>query len=299
MISDSSLFAKSLRDWRAKNGTHGRMTQEELAARLEVSVDAISKYERAQSFIRGDLEHRLGEKLGWSRDQILACREDWEHRTRRRDANTYRVLDDDLVGALFDGSWHEAGKASIVLAETAFDALREEFAVNQDVFLPIYERYRDHWAAIMKDGQMVAKWTLPFILPEDVKRLRNGTFVEANLSADRIHQPILPGTYYGYCPALVVLPGHEGAASPMLSSFVAFLERLASRDVYLYGIGTVACTAGGVQVCKDLGMAHLCDHELDSRLSIWELSGAAVPGSIFGKRSASLRRAYAREFAPG
>ena len=73
----TSPFARHLRAWREATGQHGRMTQEGLADLLGVSVDAIGKYERSVSFIRGDLEHRLVERLGWSRDEVLACREDW------------------------------------------------------------------------------------------------------------------------------------------------------------------------------------------------------------------------------
>ena len=46
MTEWTSLFAQKLRAHRIGCGEHGRMTQEELAASLDVSVDAISKYER-------------------------------------------------------------------------------------------------------------------------------------------------------------------------------------------------------------------------------------------------------------
>lgn len=55
----TSLFAQKLRSHRIGSGRHGRMTQEELAMILNVSVDAISKYERSLSYIRGDLEYQL------------------------------------------------------------------------------------------------------------------------------------------------------------------------------------------------------------------------------------------------
>ena len=55
MPDQPSLLAQKLRDHRARQGRHGRMTQEELAEALGVSVDAIGKYERSRSYLRGDL----------------------------------------------------------------------------------------------------------------------------------------------------------------------------------------------------------------------------------------------------
>jgi hypothetical protein len=122
--------------------------------------------------------------------------------------------------------------------------------------------------------------------------------MESGLSVDRIHRPILPGRYYGYCTTLVLARGHEAASTLLLSSFVAFLERLAERDVFVDGIGTTSVSPGGAQVCRDLGMVYLGGHEADPSLGIWELPGAAIAGSIFGRRSRAVRRLYATEY-PG
>ncbi len=74
----TSLFAQKLRYHRIDSVGHGRVTQEELAVKLNVSVDAIGKYELSLSYIHGDLEYQLQEKLGWSLEDVVACREDWE-----------------------------------------------------------------------------------------------------------------------------------------------------------------------------------------------------------------------------
>jgi transcriptional regulator with XRE-family HTH domain len=292
----TSLFSRKLRAWRATNGAHGRQTQEELAELLGVSVDAVGKYERSVSFIRGDLEHRLADKLGWSRDQILACRDDWEGRNKSSTRSNYRLLDDTAVKEVFDGSWRRACLASITMADAALGPLPEGLEANEDVFLPIYETYRDHWSAVMHHDEMVAKWTLPILLPEDETLFRAGRLIESELSVERIRQPILPGTYFGYCPALIVCHGHEAAATLLMSSFVRFLERLAERDVFLHGMGTVSCSPGGAQVCRDLGMNRLGNHCLDPDFGVWELHGGAVPDSIFGRRSSLLRRRYSEAF---
>ncbi len=293
----TSLFARKLRAWRAASGSHGRQTQEQLAELLGVSVDSIGKYERSVSFIRGDLEHRLADRLGWSRDEILACREDWEARSRRPDQSIHRLLDEAVVNQVFDGSWRQACLASIEMADAALGPLPDGLEANEKVFLPIYETYRDHWSAVMHNNQMVAKWALPFLLPEDEALFRKGFLIESELSVDRIRQPILPGTYFGYCPALIVCHGHEAASTLLMSSFVRFLERLAERDVLLHGIGTVSCTPGGAQVCRELGMTRLGHHCLDPDFGVWELPGEAVPETIFGRRSSLLRRRYAEAFA--
>ena len=296
MADDVTLFARKLREYRAVNGQHGRMTQEGLAELLGVSVDAIGKYERSVSFIRGDLEHRLLERLGWTREEVLACREDWDILHQKRPGSGYSVLDDAMVDEHFDGSWRDACRASIVFADVELPDLPPELAANEKVFLPIYETYRDCWAAIMFEGQIVAKWSLPFLLPEDVALFRSGQLLESQLSVERIHQPILPGKYYGYCPVLAVRSGHEASSSLLLTTFVNYLEKLAERNIVLSGLGTVTVSPGGAQICKELGLNHIGDHCLNPAFGIWELTGAAVPNSIFGRRSLLVRNCYTAAF---
>ena len=60
-MDNTSLFARKLRAYRTSAGAHGRLTQEALAERLGVSVEAVGKYERSLSYIRGDLEPRLAD----------------------------------------------------------------------------------------------------------------------------------------------------------------------------------------------------------------------------------------------
>ena len=296
MAHRTSLFARKLRAWRACNGVHGRMTQEGLAEKLGVSVDAVGKYERSVSFIRGDLEHRLIDRLGWSRGDIQTCREDWEARQKTPGEGAYRLLDDALVHQLFEGSWTQAIHAMIEMADTELGALPAEFASSQAVFMPVYDAYRTHWAAVMHNGEIIAKWALPFLLPEDEAHFKAGKFIESDLSVDRTHRPILPGTYYGYCTAVIIKPGHEAAGPVLLSSFVRFLEDLAARDILLHGIGTVACSAGGTQMCRDLGMTHLGNHRAIPDFGIWDMPGAAIANSIFGRRSPTLRTLYSETF---
>lgn len=295
MNEHPSLFARKLRDWRARCGEHGRVTQEALVEALDVSVDAIGKYERSVSFIRGDLEHRLSERLGWSRDEILACREDWEAR-HTRNGNKYQVLDEALVNTVFSGSWHRALLDMISYVEGELGEMPDELAANPDVFLQIYKDYPDNWAALLRDDQFVAKWGLLLLRPEEEAAFRQGRLMEAELTAEGLHRPIFPGTCFGYCPALVISKGHEAAASIMLSSFVRFLEDLATRDIFLHGIGSISVSAGGAQICKDLGMTRLTNHFLNSEYGIWELTGRDIANSIFAKRSGLLRRSYSEAF---
>jgi transcriptional regulator with XRE-family HTH domain len=154
------------------------MTQEELAEMLGVNVDAIEKYERSVSFIRGDLERRLSDRPGWSSDVIVRCRLDWQTRQRRPLKKPYRILDDTLVEEILDGSWRDASLASVEMAGAELGVLPQEFGADADVFAPNYETFRDHWGAIMCKNLMVAKWTLPFLLPEDEVLFKAGRLIE-------------------------------------------------------------------------------------------------------------------------
>ncbi|SFC03074.1 helix-turn-helix domain-containing protein [Tropicimonas isoalkanivorans] len=298
MPTSPSLFARKLREWRAANGEHGRMTQEELAERLDVSLDAISKYERSVSFIRGDLEPRLADRLGWRREDILACRQDWEDRrqTAPQARERYRLLDRQVLEDSFGGSQAKAIENALVMARAEFADIPEAMQPQPRLWTEVYLRFPDHWAAVVWQNQIVAKWALPFLCPEDEVRFRDGGLEEETLSADRLHRPLLPGSYFGYSPAVVVLPGHEAASTLQLSSFVRFLEDLASRDVVLHGIGAISVSLGGGRLCRDLGMTRLGSYRIYPSFDVWELPGRVVPMSIFGRRSARLATRYAQAF---
>jgi len=263
---------------------------------LDVSVDAIGKYERSVSFIRGDLEHRLAERLGWSRDNILACRRDWDARRAELPKGDMRLLDESAVTEYFDGSLDRVVQAMLDMVASDFRALPEILRPARETWLPIYRAFPQHWAAVMKGERIIAKWALPFLGPEDEADFREGCLMEAELTAERLHRPLLPGSYFGYCPALYVHPGHEAAASLLLTAFVRFLEDLAAREVLLHGIGTISVSPSGERLCQDLGMRHLCAYRTDPDFGVWELPGAAIPASIFGRRSPRLRQAYGKAF---
>ena len=298
MSDHPSLFAQKLRDWRTSNGTHGRMTQEALADVLGVSVDAIGKYERSVSFIRGDLEHRLAERLGWSREDILACREDWEARQKRSAQGKYRLLDEAVVNKHFGGSWHKAVRAKLKLGQDAFAAMPDEFSPSEEVFLPIYEAFPEMWSAVFCGNQTVALWTLLLLMQEDEDLFRDGRLIETALTVSHIRRPILPGTYFGYSPGLIIDKGHEAAAPMLLSSFVQFLEDLVERDIFLHGIGTASVSTEGEQICRELGMTHLRNHRSVPSFGIWILPGSKIADSVFARRSPLLRRRYAEVFKP-
>jgi len=293
-----SLFARKLRDWRLTSGTHGRMTQEQLAERLGVSVEAIGKYERSLSFIRGDLEQRLADQLGWTRSEILACRADWQARQQNGGTGGYRLLDARLVASVFNDDWAAVSDAAIALAHDSFGPLPPELEVCDTVLHTAYQTFRDHWGAVLHGDRLVAKWAVFFLRPEDEALFKSGQLVETELTADRMHRPLLPGTYYGYCPALIVRPGHEATASLLLSSFVQFLETLAAREIFLHGLGTISCSAGGAQICHDLGMTRLGDYFVSPDYGVWTLPGHAIASSIFGRRSPRLAAQYADLFPP-
>ena len=295
-VATASLFAQKLRAWRAASGLHGRVTQAGLAELLGVSVDAISKYERSLSFIRGDLEHQLADALGWSRDEIIACRQDWDTRQSGPMRDVYRLLDNAVLDDVFGGSRRAAILAGLEIADREFGDLPEEFAPLPETWIPVYEAAPEQWAMVVRGDQIIAKWALPFLLPQDEARFRNGTLAEAELTSDRLRRPILPGMYFGYCPALVVRSGHEAAGPLLVSSFVACLETFARRDVLISGIGTIAVSPAGAQLCSDLGMTHIGNHARHAAFGLWVMEGADIAGSLFGRKSAMLRMRYKAAF---
>jgi biotin operon repressor len=117
------------------------MTQEALAEMLGVSVDAIGKYERSVSFIRGDLEPRLSDALGWSREDILACREDWEIRQHARHGRGYRLLDQSVLDEAFGGSLEAAIVSGLDMADAVVRGVARGFCPFEgDICSDVYGR---------------------------------------------------------------------------------------------------------------------------------------------------------------
>lgn len=298
MTDRHSLFARKLREFRVSGGGHGRMTQEQLADLIGVSVDAIGKYERSLSFIRGDLEHRLVEVLGWSAAEVTECRQDWAERQGGSTRPRLRLLDEEVLAACFGGNHERATEAMMDMLCAEFDSLPSAFAVDRRPWREINLFYRSQWDAVVAGDRIVASWGLPLLRPEDEALFRLGRFTENQLNVDRLHRPLLPGSYFGYCPALVVQPGYEAAAPLLLTSFIRFLEDLMAREIFLHGIGAISVSPRGAALCQDLGMQYLCAHQQDQTYGVWELPGSAIAQSIFGRRSARVAASYRAAFGP-
>lgn len=294
MTASSSIFAEKLRSYRACNGTHGRMSQEQLAELLGLSVDAISKYERSLSYIRGDLEHRLIEKLGWTRDEVVACREDWENRAGGSRAS-YRVLREHEVALEY---------GSIEFADAAVQALELESAHE---FPDGFSACDPIWAKILQDGAMSGVYVMfgdelaahiSLIFLDDVleAKFRECRLVEAEFSLEALRRPVLPGDYFGYCAGVYIAQGHQKSALPLLNGFVKVLEDLAEREVFLMDLAAIAASPIGHQLCKDLSFQFIGPHVNGTGLEFWHLAGVNMPNSLFSRRSPVLKKAYADYF---
>ncbi|SDX94940.1 Helix-turn-helix [Ruegeria halocynthiae] len=294
MTAPSSNFADKLRSYRALNGKHGRMSQEQLAALLGLSVDAISKYERSLSYIRGDLEHLLIERLGWTRDEVVACRQDWENRSSGTHAS-YRVLREHEVAQEY---------GSIEFADAAVQALElasaHEFPDGFSACDPI-------WAEILEDGAMSGVYVMVgdelaahislIFLDEDLEaRFRECRLVEAEFSLGTLRRPVLPGDYFGYCAGVYIAHEHQKSALHLLNGFVKVLEDLVNREVYLKDLAAIAASPIGHQLCKDLSFQFIGPHFNAIGLEFWRLAGENIPNSLFARRSPVLKKAYADRF---
>ena len=294
MSDRMSLFARMLRAHRSGAGAtvQGRMTQEQLAERLCVSVEAVSKYERSLSYVRGDIEARLIEGLGWSAADVAACRQDWvAHHLRPRQAG-YRLLSAEEAEREFGGSRAEVARAIMRLIEREMPEIPNGFGTDDDIWVPILTRFFNHGALVAQGAELVAHSGILFLDEEDSAHFRACAFDETAMSAERLVRPILPGAYYGYCPVVVIARGHEAAAPLLLRSVQRFLEDLAERGVVLEGLGAAAVSAEGRQLCRQMGFERLGPHRAARDCEVWELPGRAIPGSILGRRSPSMAEVY-------
>lgn len=292
MTKWTSLFAQKLRAHRIGRGKHGRMTQEQLAEALGVSIDAISKYERSLSYIRGDFEHRLADGLGWSKEDIIACREDWEAGRSNSTADKYRLLDQVGVQEEFSGSATSVNQAVARMEIGDGESLPNGYSAGDKVWSDIAgDGYLDG-VYVMFGSELVGHVGLIFPGPILEQRFHECWFDEGDLSTDLLKRPILPGEYFGYCPAIYIARGHESAGRLLLSGFVKVLEDLAERDIILRDIGAISVNALGRQLCGDLGLRFHGEHRTYSEFGLWFLPGTEIASSLLGRRSPKLRQAY-------
>lgn len=292
MKSWTSLFAQKLRRHRIGSGCHGRMTQEELAVVLNVTVDAISKYERSLSYIRGDLEHQLQDKLGWSKEDVIACREDWETRRPQQSGSFYRLLKDQEVLDEFDGSASAVCEAIAHMEEDEGHGLPGGFSAADTVWHDIQKSGLISGPYVMFDTEIVGHVGLIYPKPILEREFFDLQFDEGRLAPDLLKRPLLPGEYFAYCPAIYVARGHEKATSFLLSGFVSELEELAKREVFIREIGAISVNGLGRQLCEELGLKYLGTHMRYSGFDVWSMLCSDIPKSIVGRRSSKLREAY-------
>ena len=292
MTTQPSLFAHKLKAHRARAGQHGRMTQEELADLLGVSVDAISKYERSLSYIRGDLEHRLSEHLGWSRDEIIACREDWEA-GRKDPRERYRLFREYNIVDQIDGTVSGVNAAIAKLEESEDVNFPDGYSANDPIWDDIAGGGTLTGAYVMHGDRLVGHTALLFPNETLEARFHAGDLEESHFSLETLKRPILPGTYFAYCPAAYLARLHEAAAPTLLTGFISILEDLIDREILVTGIGAIAVTPTGKQLCTDLGLDNLGLHKIHPEFSLWHLPANRIARSLPGRRSAKIRRAYA------
>lgn len=292
MTDWTSLFARKLREHRANSGDHGRMTQEELAESLGVSVDAIGKYERSLSYIRGDLEHRLVEHLGWGREDVLACRQDWEAGRRSARPQGYRLLRErDILGE-FGGSVSAVNHAVAAMETGGQGELPDGFSARDAIWSDILNAGAMTGAYVMQGPDLVGHVGLVFPAAAIEQRFHDRALEEGALVPDVLKRPILPGLYFAYCPAVYIARGHEAAARLLLSGFVNMLEELAEREILIREIGAISCSALGRQLCEDLGLKRRGAHRRYPDFGVWVFPGEQLAASVVGRRSPKLRQAY-------
>ena len=268
------------------------MTQEELAEKLDVSLDAVSKYERSLSYIRGDLEHRLTENLGWSADEVIACREDWETGRTRQSGPTYRLLNERDALAEFGASVTARNRAIAAMETGDLDSMPDGFSASDSIWIDIATEGVLSGSYVMFGAELVGHVGLIFLGPALERRFRDCRLEEGELSTDLLKRPILPGEYFGYCPAVYIARGHEAAGLLLLSGFVGILEDLAEREVFVREIGAISISKLGRQLCEDLGLRFHGEHRRYSGFGVWTLPGEKFASSILGRRSAKLRTSY-------
>ena len=297
MTNWTSLFAQKLRSHRIGCGEHGRMTQEELAASLDVSVDDISNYERSLSYLRGDIEYKLVEKLGWSRETVLACREDWEAGRPALQASAYRLLNNLEVLDEFDGSASAVTQAVATMETEGSNGLPSGFSASDTIWRDIQNEGRLSGPYVMQGSVLVGHVGLIFPGSALEERFHECRFDEGEVTPELLKRPILPGEYFAYCPAIYIAQGHEAAARLLLSGFVTELEGLARREIFIREMGAISVNALGRQLCEDIGLRFLGNHERYPDFGIWIIPGHEIATSILGRRSLKLRRAYGNQFS--
>lgn len=287
-----SLFSQKLKEYRVKNGRNGRMTQEELAEELNVSVDAIGKYERSLSFIRGDLEYRLTEVLGWSREDVIACRRDWEASQSAPEKQSYRlVLNRDILSE-FQNDPVLVSEAIAALEIGDENDVPVGFAADHPVWCDLQRAGCVFGSYVMLGSRLVGHAGLMFPGLQIERAFLDRRLDESELKPELFKRPILPGQYFAYCPEISLATGHEHAARLLLSGYVKLLEDFAEQEVIVRTIGALSINAMGRQLCEDLGLHYLGSHRTYSDFGVWTMSAKKIAASVLGRRSPRLCKAY-------
>lgn len=215
-----------------------------------------------------------------------------------KDRRSYLVVDEKTVR---EWGWtpEYQVKQCMELDYETIDHITPEHEGDIAQWVSIIREHGQTWRILVDDNQqIIGYWHFVPLFDEDYELMKEGDLPDGNIRLDQIPR-MLPGEYniYFISICLKVLYQKEMAILRLLESIVDVVDELASQDIYLKNVCTLAYTASGKALCKQLGLKlhkHLAHGDIYTHDMLDLLNSP-----IFRKnaKSAKIAKTYTSYFA--
>jgi hypothetical protein len=140
--------------------------------------------------------------------------------------------------------------------------LTDASAGNAETKSKVFEKSPETWSLVVsRNREIVGYWSFFSLSDKLVKKLKNGTMRDSEITADEVHRLTEPRVHALYVEMFGIHPSYEGnqhrILRMLLNSLHELMASLRENGVKVVGIYANGFSKEGTALCKDFGLTPL------------------------------------------
>lgn len=275
------------------------INQTRLARDLNVSNNTVSRWVKDVHLPDKESLWSVASYFGWDEPKLSGLIEDWYE--NGHGGKNYRIAGHEFVSSKYGGNYEAFLTDIIALDEAVIAGISQEHEGTPSQWAPIFFHSPYTWRLIISGDEIVGYWQFVCLKDEYYAGVLEGSIVDSEITIDMIDFPVVEGSYKGYIPVIAVRAQDRGATtlSLLTETLGKTLADFAKNEILFEDFCATAFSFEGRRLCEIIGMKYQKRHPraADGELAdIFQIQGAEIARSFFGKKYPVIRRMYQTKF---